>query len=129
MPSTRGKPCAQPGCPAVIDRRRRWCDDHQRDEWRRVNAAKDPAVLALYKSARWRREKAEQLRLHPLCQCDDCQEGAILVTGADTVDHDPPHDGTAETFFDRARYRSMAKPHHDKKTAARDGGFGNPKRP
>ncbi|MEO8655078.1 MAG: HNH endonuclease signature motif containing protein [Ramlibacter sp.] len=67
---------------------------------------------------RWQQASKAFLCEHPLCQCEDCQEGAKRVTAATVVDHHIPHRGDERLFWDRSNWRAMAKPCHDKKTQA-----------
>lgn len=45
---------------------------------------------------------------------------------ANTVDHEPPHRNDPVKFWDRRTWKAMAFSCHSRKTARRDGGFGNP---
>ena len=75
-------------------------------------------------TSQWTRERNRYLNKHPLCvECQ--QEGQ--VTAATVVDHKIPHRGNQELFWDRSNWQSLCKPHHDRKTAREDGGFGNPR--
>ncbi len=47
---------------------------------------------------------------------------------ADLVDHKVPHRGDMALFWDRGNWQAMAFGCHSAKTAAEDGGFGNPRR-
>ena len=71
----------------------------------------------------WRKARLEHLAEHPLCV--DCSAEGRTVE-ATIVDHEQPHDGDEAKFWDRDNWRSRCKPCHDRKTASRDGGFGNP---
>jgi 5-methylcytosine-specific restriction endonuclease McrA len=63
----------------------------------------------LYKTWRWQRRRAEHLAGDPLCwMCAD--EG--IVTEATVADHDPPHRGDVNAFWN-GRLRSLCKRHHD----------------
>jgi len=44
------------------------------------------------------------------------------------VDHRMPHHGDDALLYAWDNLAAMAKPCHDRKTAAVDGGFGNPRR-
>lgn len=66
---------------------------------------------------RWQKASKAFLREHPLCQCEDCDEGRKRVTEAAVIDHIVPHQGNEELFWDRSNWRSMAKECHDRKTA------------
>lgn len=70
---------------------------------------------------RWQKLRAMYLAHHPLCECEDnCGRPAVVV------DHRVPHNGNAALMYAWDNLRAMTKACHDKKTAAFDGGFGNP---
>jgi 5-methylcytosine-specific restriction protein A len=69
---------------------------------------------------RWQRESKAYLLLHPWCSCG-CGARAQMV------DHKRPHRGDAVLFWDRANWQGLAWSCHSRKTAAEDGGFGNPR--
>lgn len=68
---------------------------------------------------RWRKLRVAYLATHPLCECG-------CLRPATVVDHREPHNGDAGLMYAWANLEAMTKPCHDRKTAARDGGFGNP---
>jgi 5-methylcytosine-specific restriction protein A len=74
----------------------------------------------------WQKASRAFLMAHPVCQCDDCDEGRKRLRPASVVDHTVPHRGDMKLFWDRANWRAMSKQCHDRKTAREDGGFGNP---
>lgn len=79
----------------------------------------------LYGTARWQQLRLLQLRAHPLCQCPLCDEGSLRVRLANVVDHDQPHRGNTDLFYDQGNLRSMAKVCHDKFKQSQDrGGVG-----
>lgn len=62
-----------------------------------------------YKTARWQRRRAQQLRKEPLCwRC--LEEGR--TTPATVANHTTPHKGDPELFW-RGPLDSQCKPHHD----------------
>ena len=73
---------------------------------------------------KWQRARGAHLAAHPLCV--DCMARGLVVE-ATVVDHDVPHGGDRERFWDRSNWRSRCKTCHDTKTATQDGGFGNPR--
>ncbi|HSR77580.1 MAG TPA: HNH endonuclease signature motif containing protein, partial [Xanthobacteraceae bacterium] len=77
---------------------------------------------------RWQKLRRAFLAAHPLCQCDD-NGGAGCGYAAAVVDHRIPHNGDLALLFAWDNLQAMTKACHDRKTAARDGGFGNPRRP
>lgn len=70
---------------------------------------------------RWRKLRAAYLAGHPVCECG-CGYPATVV------DHRQPHLGDERLFYAWNNLEAMTKPCHDRKTAAIDGGFGNPVR-
>jgi 5-methylcytosine-specific restriction enzyme A len=68
---------------------------------------------------RWQRLRQAYLAQHPLCECG-CGYAATIV------DHRTPHNGDISLLYDWDNLQAMTKACHDRKTAARDGGFGNP---
>ena len=104
---------------AFLDHSSRW----QQERHARINAQRDPVNVGLYSSAAWRSLRAQVIReAAGVCDVEGCSERATVV------DHREPHDGDNTKFFDRENLRAVCKPHHDQKTAAHDGGFGNPKK-
>jgi 5-methylcytosine-specific restriction enzyme A len=81
---------------------------------------RDRNALALYRSAAWREARAEFLAAHPFCS--GCGAPATVV------DHKDPHRGNPLIFWDRRRWQALCASCHGRKTAARDGGFGNRRR-
>lgn len=61
---------------------------------------------------RWQKARAAFLKLHPLCKCFECVR-LKRVRLATVVDHDPPHRGDPEKFWNRASWQPMAKRCHD----------------
>ena len=98
-------------------------DKQERD--RDYARTRDPVSRALYRSKRWRTERAAFLHEHPLCV--EC-ERHDLIRLAGVVDHVDPHDGNETVFWDRSRWQALCASCHGRKTAAKDGGFGNVRR-
>ncbi|KQV33132.1 MULTISPECIES: HNH endonuclease signature motif containing protein [unclassified Rhizobium] len=64
----------------------------------------------LYQRAAWKRLRANQLAIQPLCEfCLITEE----VTAAEVVDHRKPHKGDLELFYDPSNLQSLCKHHHD----------------
>lgn len=63
-----------------------------------------------YKTARWRKLRAKQLKRHPYCQCPH-HEGQHVK--ANTVDHKVPHKGDSRLFWDESNLQSMTNECHD----------------
>ncbi|MBI5618785.1 MAG: HNH endonuclease [Gammaproteobacteria bacterium] len=71
---------------------------------------------------RWKRIRRAFLSANPLCiECE--REGKLEP--ATVVDHVIAHRGDRRLFYDVANYAALCATHHNRKTAALDGGFGN----
>src|SRR5690606_1959559 len=78
---------------------------------------RNPVARALYRSKRWRTERASFLHDHPLCV--ECARHD-LIRPASIVDHIDPHGGDETVFWDRARWQALCASCHGRKTAAKD---------
>jgi 5-methylcytosine-specific restriction protein A len=82
----------------------------------------DRSKVRHYDKRRWRDQlRVAYLATHPLCECG-CGRAATVV------DHKQPHNGDAALLYAWDNLQAMTKQCHDRKTAAIDGGFGNPVR-
>jgi 5-methylcytosine-specific restriction enzyme A len=128
MPRAPLKPCLSPGCRALVQRGR--CERHAAQQQvrelarqREVNARRPEGATSVYASTRWRRARGKFLQRAHRCAC-----GAL----ARYVDHVRPwRSGATEAerealFWDETNWRPMCGSCHSRKTASRDGGFGNP---
>ena len=118
MPNTPKRPCTYPGCGVLTNGGR--CEAHKQVVERQRGSAHQRGY-----TSRWAAYSKARLRTHPLCECPDCQAGALRVRAATVTDHIVPHKGDMHLFWDKKNHRSMAKECHDRKTATEDGGFGN----
>ena len=119
MPRRPLKPCAQPGCPALVESGR--CPDHDRKRQYNRDHPRGSSTAQGY-GQRWRRARARFLGAHPLCaQCQ--REGR--VTAATVVDHKVPHRADAALFWDESNWQPLCGRCHDRKTA-RQGRWGRP---
>jgi 5-methylcytosine-specific restriction protein A len=71
----------------------------------------------LYNLAAWKRARAHQLRLVPVCRM--CKELG-LVALASVVDHVTPHRGDLDKFLDSDNLQSLCKPCHDRHKQAQE---------
>ena len=69
----------------------------------------------------WRKYRQAFLIKSPLCA--ECMRQG-LMREAIVVDHIIPHKGNMGLFWDGSNHQALCKRCHDKKTAAKDGGFG-----
>lgn len=116
MPTRAPKPCSAPGCPAVVPAGTRYCPDHTRSVRSAGDAERESSAARGY-DAEWRKLRAWQLLEHPLCQCDNCKEGALRLTPAEVVDHILPIAEHPELRLEPTNLRSMSKQCHDRHTA------------
>jgi 5-methylcytosine-specific restriction protein A len=115
MPMRSQKPCAQPGCPALVPGGQNRCALHAKTARTRSDAQRGTSAQRGYDAA-WQSLRLVQLRAHPLCQCEDCQEGAKRLTVATVVDHIEAIEERPDLRLDPANLRSMSKPCHDRHT-------------
>ncbi|MFC4162011.1 HNH endonuclease [Chitinimonas lacunae] len=124
------KPCARPGCYAIVDHKTRWCDYHAREEEqlqrdaarRRASTPEARRIKGMYDSTRWRNARVKHLTAHPWCV--HCQRQGVLVPATE-VDHITPHRGDWHLFLSPTNLQGLCKCCHSRKTATEDGGFGN----
>ena len=120
MPRGARLVCNQPGCGQAINRGLRYCVRHQRQVYRDIDRQRGNATARGY-DADWRALRAAYLAQHPLCECDDCQGGALRVTPATVVDHRKPIAERPDLRLEWSNLRAMSKPHHDRHTARAQG--------
>lgn len=75
--------------------------------------------------SRWEVARLAFLAANPFCRhCE--RETPESIQPAEVVDHIVPHKGDDRLFWDETNWQPLCKPHHDRKTAVEDGGFGRP---
>jgi 5-methylcytosine-specific restriction protein A len=85
---------------------------------------KSDQVKAWMNSARYRNRRKAWIKG---VLCVDCYEKGIRKP-AQVLDHNTPHDGDYDLFWDESNWVGRCFSHHNQKTAREDGGFGNPKK-
>jgi 5-methylcytosine-specific restriction protein A len=73
----------------------------------------------------WRQARLNFLSSNPLCV--QCHAKGYIVS-ATVVDHIIPHQGDEGLFWDRDNWQALCRSCHSRKTASKDGGFGNRKK-
>jgi 5-methylcytosine-specific restriction protein A len=116
------RPCAQPGCRNLVLRGR--CNAHKQMLYREDREARGDSTQRLY-GYRWAKARTLWLLHNPVCVCGGKAPGCNGE--ARVVDHDPPHRGDHDAFWNVATWRGMSKVCHDRKTVLQDGGFGRPR--
>lgn len=116
------KVCSQPGCFAMVEPPNSYCVRHQWAQEHRAKAAAAAATArwdahhartpgpSIYRTARWRKLRAEKLAMSPYCERCPKQEKAT------SVDHIIPHRGREELAFDMDNLQSLCKRCHARKS-------------
>jgi len=103
MPISPPKPCRQPGCGVLVSSG--YCESHSK-----ARPKRDRSRHKLADTRRWRKMRAEYLRINPLCK--DC--GALAAH----VHHIVKHEGDERRFFDwENNWMPLCGPCHSKRTA------------
>lgn len=124
------RPCTYPGCSTLVHDGGGRCIKHPAMvEQRRDNDRQRGGSTARGYGYKWQKASKAFITAHPLCQCNECDEGKLRVMISTVVDHRIPHRGDMKLFWDSSNWQSMSKPCHDKKTALEDGAFGHQRQP
>ncbi|MCM3761049.1 HNH endonuclease [Alkalihalobacillus oceani] len=108
MPTKPKKPCRQPGCPELTDKR--YCLTHQKKHERGSATSRGYGY-------KWQKARKQYLKVNPLCvRC--IKSGR--VTPAKVVDHIIPHRGDQQPFWDVGNWQALCKKCHDRKTRTED---------
>jgi 5-methylcytosine-specific restriction protein A len=122
MPFAAKKPCAQHGCPKLVNRTERWCFEHRKANTARSNRDRkaDPVKRErdrFYDTAAWKRLRLWQLSEFPLCK--DCEARGLLVS-ASQADHIQSI-ASGGAALDADNLQSLCQPCHSKKTRSEGG--------
>jgi 5-methylcytosine-specific restriction protein A len=103
----------------VTGRGRRFCDLHQKEEWKRQDAQRGSPAERGY-GRNWRRIRGMYLRRHPWCEDPfGIHEDPVPAT---EVDHIIPIRAGGTNQFENLQ--ALCKSCHSRKTVREDGGFG-----
>lgn len=111
-PTKPKKPCAHPGCPALVPANSKFCEKHKLLHPEEVRSAAKRGY-----GSKWQKASKEYLRVHPLCV--KCLEYGKFVKATD-VDHIIPHRGDQTLFWDRSNWQALCHRHHSIKTGTQD---------
>ncbi|OGA13740.1 MAG: hypothetical protein A3H32_14360 [Betaproteobacteria bacterium RIFCSPLOWO2_02_FULL_63_19] len=114
MPARPLRPCAAPGCGALVVTGR--CALHRVADRRAQDVVRGSTTERGYDWA-WRKLRARYLDANPLCECDECKAGKLKVTVAQVVDHRIAIEDRPDLRLEWSNLRSMSKAHHDAHTA------------
>ena len=120
MPTAAPRPCNYPGCGTLVHGGGSRCAAHKVVH-QPVQAKPRSSTQQGY-GYKWQQARAAYLVDNPLCV--ECMKRGIY-TRATVVDHITPHLGDMDLFWRRSNWQPLCKPHHDRKTARENGGFGN----
>jgi 5-methylcytosine-specific restriction enzyme A len=91
-----------PGMPTPEQRAKQYDADRSRLQFRKW-----------YTSARWKKERAVFLSIHPLCA--ECEQRGF-TTAATIMDHKQPHRGDYDLFWSASNWNPLCASCHSKKT-------------
>lgn len=110
MPQAPKRPCAHPGCPALVDKGR--CEAHQKAAHRTDREARGSAAERGY-DAQWTRFRNWYIRQYPLCR--ECEKQG-RVTATEIVDHIIPLAQGGDKYDER-NLQPLCRSHHQEKTS------------
>ena len=112
VPRFPDHPCAHPGCPRLVPRGKKYCDDHIGAHPEEIR----PAAERGYGS-RWNKARKRFLEKNPLCV--ECMKQGRYVRATD-VDHIVPHRGDPKLFWDEGNWQALCHRCHSVKTRRED---------
>ena len=118
MTSRPKRICAYPGCPTLTDRT--YCERHRQNVRRQYDQYRGTPAQRGY-GYKWRKYREQLLAEHPICE--------VCGRPATDVDHRIAVMGPADPlFWEPANHQALCHGCHSQKTAAENGGFGNPRK-
>ena len=112
MPYKPNKPCAHPGCSALVPANSKYCEKHKPLHLEEIRSATSRGY-----GSKWQKARKQFLAANPLCvEC--LKEGRY--TKATDVDHIVPHRGDQKLFWDRGNWQALCHRHHSIKTGTQD---------
>ena len=112
MPYKPSKPCAHPGCPALIPANSKYCDKHKPLHPEEARSAAKRGY-----GSKWQKARKQFLAANPLCV--ECLKEGRYVKATD-VDHVVPHRGDLKLFWDRGNWQALCHSHHSIKTGTQE---------
>ena len=112
MPRIPDHPCAHPGCPNLVPRGKKYCDDHTRLHTEEIRSAARRGY-----GSKWQRVRKRYLKEHPFCV--ECLKEGRYVPATD-IDHIVAHRGDAMAFWDESNWQALCHRHHSIKTQRDD---------
>lgn len=120
LPSRPKRPCKHPGCPALVDAGKGYCDKHRQDT-RQYDRQRGTASQRGY-GYRWQKYRKQFLARNPLCR--ECEKQGQVKAATD-VDHIQAVTGPDDPlFWEPSNHQALCHECHSAKTARENGGFG-----
>jgi 5-methylcytosine-specific restriction protein A len=127
MPWRPKKPCAQPGCAALVPAGQARCPLHARQQ-RQESEARRPNASQRGYNWRWQQYRHSYLVRNPLC-ADPFGFHKGQPVPAVILDHIKPVTGADDPlFWAESNHQGLCRSCHQWKTNHQDGGFGNPRK-
>ena len=112
LPRIPDHPCSHPGCPKLVPRGKKYCEEHIGLHPETVRAAATRGY-----GSRWNKARKRYLSSHPLCV--ECMKHGRYVKATD-VDHIRPHRGDPALFWDQSNWQALCHRCHSVKTRNED---------
>ena len=112
MPRIPDYPCAHPGCPRLVARGKKYCEEHAGQHPEEVRPVADRGY-----GYAWQKARKAYLDAHPLCV--ECMRQGRYVKATD-VDHIVPHRGDQKLFWDVGNWQALCHHCHSEKTRRED---------
>lgn len=121
MPNKLARPCKYKGCALLTNDAAGYCPAHKSIMQHQSDAQRGTSTQRGY-DYRWQQNRLFYLQQHPLCA--ECERLGLIMQ-ATTVDHIIPHRGDYNLMWSPNNWQALCIQHHNFKTAAQDGAFGN----
>lgn len=112
MPRFPDHPCSHPGCPRLVPRGKKYCDEHSAAHPEESRSGGGRGY-----GSKWNKARKRFLKKHPLCA--ECAKQGRYVTATD-VDHIVPHRGDPALFWDENNWQPLCHRCHSAKTRRED---------
>lgn len=112
MPRFPDHPCRHPGCPKLVPKGKKYCDEHLGLHPEEIRSAAGRGY-----GTQWNKARKRFLKRNPLCV--ECMKAGRYVKATD-VDHIVPHRGDAQLFWDEDNWQALCHHCHSVKTGRED---------
>ena len=112
LPRIPNHPCAHPGCPRLVPKGKKYCEDHIG-----LHPEEQRSASVRGYGSRWQKARKRYLEAHPLCV--ECLKEGRYEKATD-VDHIIAHRGDSVLFWDESNWQALCHRHHSEKTRRED---------